>query len=111
MKAGAADASSSWQQQRTNPLSENRISWTTHLREVDRFLEKAVLERGKQYALLGDRLFHEVVVKERELKEQERKEKKHTRRMARKQAGSIFGVERDEEGQAEQPSSIASGFI
>jgi hypothetical protein len=111
MKAGSDDASSFWQQQETSPLSNNRISWTTHLRQVDRFLEKAVLERGKQYALLGDRLFHEVIVKERELKEQERKEKKHTRRMARKQAESIFGAEGDGESQVEQPSSVASGFI
>ncbi|ETI21930.1 hypothetical protein G647_06000 [Cladophialophora carrionii CBS 160.54] len=91
-----------------------RISWATHLREVDRGLELAVLERGKQYALLGERYWREVVVKERELREQERKERKHARRMARKQASGIFGTEGQvptQHDQDLQPSSVSSGFI
>ncbi|OCT52155.1 hypothetical protein CLCR_08718 [Cladophialophora carrionii] len=91
-----------------------RISWATHLREVDRGLELAVLERGKQYAVLGERYWHEVVVKERELREQERKERKHARRMARKQASGIFGTEGHvptQHDQDLQPSSVSSGFI
>jgi hypothetical protein len=100
--------------QQPGPGFKPRISWATHLRQVDRLLEVAVMERGKQYALLGDRFWHEVVVKERELKEQERKASKHARRMARKQASSIFGAEGEMSEQADedlQPSSISSGFI
>ena len=91
-----------------------RISWTTHLNEVDLAIQHAVFERGKKYATLGTRYWHEVVVPERELKEKERRAKKHARRMARKQAGSIFGGEgkkAEQKGQDVEPSSIASGFL
>ncbi|KAJ9607497.1 Cytosolic Fe-S cluster assembly factor nar1 [Cladophialophora chaetospira] len=95
-------------------LQRHENSWTTQLHEVDHSLKGAVMDRGKQYALLGDRYWHEVVVKERELKENERKEKKHERRMARKAAsgvhdlaGEIFG----QQGEELQPSSVSSGFI
>ncbi|KIW91105.1 uncharacterized protein Z519_07999 [Cladophialophora bantiana CBS 173.52] len=83
-----------------------RVSWTLALRQVDRQLEQAVHTRGRQYAELGDK-YWQVVLKERELKERERREKKHARRMARKQATSIFGTEvRDG-----PVSSTSSGFI
>ncbi|KIW67708.1 hypothetical protein PV04_06940 [Phialophora macrospora] len=108
------DGASTTPKQQPGSGFKPRISWATHLRQVDRMLELAVMERGKQYALLGDRYWHEVVVKERELKEQERKERKHARRMARKQASSIFGAEgefSDPADQDLQPSSVSSGFI
>ncbi|OAP54249.1 hypothetical protein AYL99_11350 [Fonsecaea erecta] len=82
------------------------VSWTLALRQVDRQLEQAVHARGRQYAELGDK-YWQVIVKERELKEKERKERKHARRMARKQATSI--VDADES--AGDVSSVSSGFL
>lgn len=92
-------------------ISNTRTSWTKQLEEVHYEIRGAVMERGKKYAALGDRLWHEVVVKERDLKEKERKEKKHERRResraANGVAGNIFG-QQDTEA---EPSSVSSGFI
>ena len=97
-------------QGRGSMVSKPRISWATHLREEGRAVQVAVMERGKKYAELGDRYFHEVIVKERELKERERKEGKHARRMARKQAAGIFNAD-GKIAEELDPSSVASGFI
>ncbi|EXJ59106.1 hypothetical protein A1O7_06537 [Cladophialophora yegresii CBS 114405] len=115
--ADTASATGASRKQQPGSGLKPRLSWTTHLRQVDRELELAVMERGKQYALLGNRYWHEVVVPERELKEQERKVRKHARRMERKarvQASSIFGTEGQVPGREDQdlqPSSVSSGFI
>jgi len=82
-----------------------QVSWTTAIRAVDRQIELSVWERGKKYAMLGNRYFEEVIVPERELKEKERKEAKHARRMARKAAAA------EVVGQDGEVSSIASGFV
>lgn len=82
-----------------------QVSWTTAVRAVDRQIELSVWERGKKYAMLGNRYFEEVIVPERELKEKERKEAKHARRMARKAAAA------EVVGQDGEVSSIASGFV
>ena len=114
---GKRSASASGRRKGVHHNITPRLSWTMNLREVDRSLEAAVLDRGREYALLGDRYFHDVIVKERELKERERKEKKHARRMASKEAvvskeaAVIFGKGEEFQAADEQPSSLASGFL
>ncbi|OAL34239.1 hypothetical protein AYO20_06494 [Fonsecaea nubica] len=96
--------------QKRQPASDSpaapKASWTLALRQVDRQLEQAVQARGRQYAELGDK-YWQVVVKERELREKERRERKHARRMARKKATDIS---KTDEGN-EPVSSVSSGFI
>ncbi|KIW82623.1 hypothetical protein Z517_05650 [Fonsecaea pedrosoi CBS 271.37] len=82
-----------------------KVSWTLALRQVDRQLEQAVQARGRQYAELGDK-YWQVVVKERELREKERRERKHARRMARKKATDVSKTD----GDNEPVSSVSSGF-
>jgi hypothetical protein len=83
--------------------------WTEQVQKALKQISNAVGTRGRQYAKLGDRYFHEVIVKERELKEAERKEAKRLRRIARKQA-------RDEatstDGRSDDEiNGISSGFL
>ncbi|KIX95206.1 uncharacterized protein Z520_09122 [Fonsecaea multimorphosa CBS 102226] len=92
---------------RSSPAATPGGSWTLALRQVDRQLELAVQARGRQYAELGDK-YWQVILKERALKEMERRERKHARRIARKQATS------DDlalEERAEAVSSVSSGFL
>ncbi|EXJ77359.1 hypothetical protein A1O3_09585 [Capronia epimyces CBS 606.96] len=62
-------------------------TWASTFRQVDQELEQKVQERGRKNAELGRRLW-QIVLDERELKEKERKEAKHQRRMARKSAAA-----------------------
>lgn len=90
-----------------------QISWTAQTRHVDHVLADAVKERGRQYTLLGERYWNEVVLKEREMREAERREKKHQRRMARKTAlGVFFSEDGAKEGSdSSETSSVTSGYI
>jgi hypothetical protein len=85
------------------------VSWTKDMREVDQGVYAAVLKRGKDYAELGAKYWKEVILPERELKEKERREAKHARRMARKGlplGGGWSDPEREQPG-----SSLDSGYL
>ncbi|OQV06240.1 hypothetical protein CLAIMM_10838 [Cladophialophora immunda] len=103
---GSRDEKNNNQPTPRSGLAGPGISWTWALRQVDRQLEQAVQARGRQYAELGDKYWR-VILKEREMKEKERRERKHARRMARKQATNICGTE-ERDGPV---SSVSSGFI
>ncbi|KIW13121.1 hypothetical protein PV08_08308 [Exophiala spinifera] len=59
--------------------------WVQSIRDADAHLEKRLAEQMRRNTELSGK-FHEIVVAERELKEKERREAKHQRRMARKRA-------------------------
>ncbi|EXJ82139.1 hypothetical protein A1O1_08208 [Capronia coronata CBS 617.96] len=60
-------------------------TWAGTFRQADQELELKAHERGRKHAELGRKLW-QIVLDERELKEKERREAKHQRRMARKSA-------------------------
>lgn len=95
------------------PQRRPQISWAAQTRHVDHVLGDAVKDRGRHYTELGERYWNEVVLKEREMREAERREKKHQRRMARKTALGIFFSEdgAKESSDNSETSSVTSGYI
>lgn len=69
------------------PTRDQGGTWAGTFRQADHELELKVQERGRKHAELGRKLW-QIVLDERELKEKERKEAKHERRMARKRAAA-----------------------
>lgn len=90
---------------RTQAPSETYAATT---RQADFELWRAFIARGKKHTQLGQKLW-KVVLAERELKEKERREAKHARRMARKKATGELA--RGQEDPLNETSSVASGFI
>ncbi|KAL2410607.1 hypothetical protein ABEF95_002752 [Exophiala dermatitidis] len=82
------------------PAATNGGTWGGTFREADQELEQKVQDRGRKHDELGRRLW-QIVMDERELKEKERREAKHNRRMARKRAAAAM--------QADQNPFIADG--
>jgi hypothetical protein len=89
--------------------SSSDNSWTKDMREVDQGVYVAVLKRGKNYAELGAKYWKEVIFRERELKEKERREAKHARRMAR--TGLPIGGGWSGPAAEEGVSSLDSGYL
>ena len=100
---------------RPSPSSADTSSWAGTFRLVDKELEQKVQAAGRRYAELGRKLYR-IVVAERELKEKERREAKHERRMARKRAAAAAEESKREAGEEdlddqEEKSSLTSGYV